>query len=225
MTASQLILLMIPVAYLLGSVPFGLLVGWTRGIDVRKAGSGNIGATNVGRLLGKRFFFLVFILDMLKSLVPMLIVGHLEYKISTTIDPLLYFEWLLVGFAAMFGHMFSVFLKFKGGKGVATSAGIILGLWPYYTEPAIITLLIFTIVLYTTRYMSIASMSAAISFPICYLIMATARHWAPFGHQWPLTVFSILLATLVVYKHRTNIQRLRAGTENRLGTKKAEPSV
>jgi len=224
MTASQLILLMIPAAYLLGSVPFGLLVGWTRGIDVRKAGSGNIGATNVGRLLGKKFFFVVFFLDMLKSLVPMLVAGHFAHR-SSVITPTLYFEWLLVGFAAMFGHMFSVFLKFTGGKGVATSAGIILGLWPFYTQPAFITLTIFVVVLYTTRYMSIASISAAISFPVCYLTMATLRQWDPFGHQWPLTLFSLLLATLVVYKHRTNIQRLRAGTENRLGAKKVEPGV
>src|SRR3954453_13615242 len=111
-------------AYLVGSIPFGLIVGLAKGIDVRKAGSGNIGATNVGRLLGKRFFFLVFFLDLLKSLLPMLVASFAVHRIpAEQRDARVYLLWLLVGFAAVIGHMFSMFLKFKGGKGVATSAG------------------------------------------------------------------------------------------------------
>src|SRR3954469_6709836 len=121
-TAQKLLVGLIPIAYLVGSVPFGLLVGLARGIDVRRAGSGNIGATNVGRLLGGKFFALVFILDLLKGLVPMLAAGAvLRFHTTGWLPSLL---WLLVGFAAIIGHMFSIFLGFKGGKGVATSTGV-----------------------------------------------------------------------------------------------------
>src|SRR4051794_4199828 len=120
-----ILIALIPLAYGIGSVPFGLIVGKMRGIDVRSAGSGDIGATNVGRLLGKRYFFLVFFLDLFKSFVPMLVASTVVHRIpEADRDWRLYLLWLLVGFAAILGHMFSVFLKFKGGKGVATSAGM-----------------------------------------------------------------------------------------------------
>src|SRR5450432_329796 len=122
------LVMLIVTAYLVGSIPFGLLVGWTRGIDVRKVGSGNIGASNVGRLLGKKFFFLVMFLDLLKSLLPMLAASVLvagALKPPEQPSPLLYGFWLMVGFSAILGHMFSLFLKFKGGKGVATSTGVL----------------------------------------------------------------------------------------------------
>jgi len=128
MTPTMYLMLLIPAAYFVGSVPFGLIVGLSRGVDVRTAGSGNIGATNVGRLLGKQFFFLVFFLDMLKSLVPMAIASWIVSRIpEADRDWTLYLLWLLVGFAAVIGHMFSAFLGFKGGKGVATSAGVVAG--------------------------------------------------------------------------------------------------
>src|SRR5688500_7804502 len=105
--------LLIPLAYLLGSVPFGLIVGRSRGVDPRTAGSGNIGATNVGRLLGKRFFALVFVLDLLKGLLPMLAAAVLLRDVPADERP--YVPWIGVGLAAILGHMFSVFLRFKGG--------------------------------------------------------------------------------------------------------------
>src|SRR5438270_689765 len=121
------LILLIPLAYLVGSIPFGLLVGLAKGIDVRKSGSGNIGATNVARLLGGRFFALVFTLDLLKGLLPVLAACYLlkPWLQAPAFDD--YVLWLVIGFAAIAGHMFSVFLKFKGGKGVATSTGVILG--------------------------------------------------------------------------------------------------
>jgi glycerol-3-phosphate acyltransferase PlsY len=208
-------------AYFAGSIPFGLLVGRLKGIDVRKAGSGNIGATNVGRLLGKRFFFLVFLLDMLKGLIPMVLAATVARRTSP--DPATYAMVLLVGFATIAGHMFSVFLGFKGGKGVATSAGVILGLWPYYTLPGVITIAVFIIVLYVTRYVSVGSMAAAVMFPVVYLAIGLARGWDPFGRQLPLMLFAMLMAVMIVYKHRGNIARLRAGTESRLTSKRAGP--
>ena len=120
-----ILLVLVPIAYVIGSIPFGLVVGKWRGIDVRAAGSGNIGATNVGRLLGKRYFFLVFFLDLLKSFIPMAIASAIVHRIpEANRDWRLYLLWLLVGFAAVLGHMFSLFLRFKGGKGVASSAGM-----------------------------------------------------------------------------------------------------
>jgi len=205
-------------AYVAGSIPFGLIVGRMKGIDVRKAGSGNIGASNVGRLLGKRFFFLVFFLDMLKGLIPMMIAAAIANRSGANSS--LYAMVLLVGFATIAGHMFSIFLRFKGGKGVATSAGVILGLWPYYTLPGLVAIGTFIVVVYLTRYISVASMAAACVFPVAYVSMGTMRGWDPFGRRLPLLVFAILMAVMIVYKHRGNIARLRAGTENRVGSSK-----
>jgi glycerol-3-phosphate acyltransferase PlsY len=210
-------------AYLIGSVPFGLLVGLAKGVDVRKSGSGNIGATNVGRLLGKRYFFLVFFLDLFKSLVPMLLGTFIALGIPR--DRTTYLLWLMVGFAAIFGHMFSVFLGFKGGKGVATSAGVMIGLFPFYTIPSVVAISFFLIVLYLTRYMSVASMSGASMFPIAYLVIALWQGWDPLGRQLPLLIFGLVMTAFLIYKHRGNIARLRAGTENRLGSSAVIPTA
>jgi acyl phosphate:glycerol-3-phosphate acyltransferase len=219
MTPSQQTLLyLVPVAYLVGSVPFGLLVGKMRGIDVRTAGSGNIGATNVGRLLGAKFFALVFLLDMLKGLAPMIAAGAVLGFVAG--DPLTYLLWLAVGAASIVGHMFSVFLKFKGGKGVATSAGVVLGLFPYFTLPAATALAIWGGLFARTKIVSLASIAAAIAFPIVYLGFAIAGGWNPHREQLPLLVFSILMALMIVVRHRSNISRLRAGTEHRFSRSK-----
>src|SRR5213075_552595 len=163
------------ISYFLGSIPFGLLVCLTKGIDPRKSGSGNIGATNVARLLGGKFFALVFSLDLLKSLLPMLagalILHHAGHDLSlktTDLSATLLLSWLLVGFAAILGHMFPIYLRFKGGKGVATSAGLILGLYPYYTLPALASLLLFLVTFKLWRYVSLSSMLASSSFPLTY---------------------------------------------------------
>src|SRR5258707_4724930 len=138
--AHWMLLSLLPVAYVLGSVPFGLIVGMTKGVDPRKAGSGNIGATNVARLLGKKFFFIVFTLDVLKGLLPMLAAAFIVHRYVPKPDALVFLLWILVGFGSIVGHMFSCFIGFKGGKGVATSCGVILGLFPYYTLPAVIVI-------------------------------------------------------------------------------------
>jgi acyl phosphate:glycerol-3-phosphate acyltransferase len=216
MTATHVLFILIPIAYLIGSIPFGLLVGFAKGIDVRAGGSGNIGATNAGRQLGKKFFFIVFFLDLLKSLIPMAIASAVVSRIPPgERDSKIYLLWLCVGFAAVMGHMFSVFLKFKGGKGVATSAGVMLGLWPYFTLPGFLAIAVFIVVFMATRYVSLGSMLGACSFPIFYVIVGSIERWSPLHKQLPLLIFSILIAAMIVYKHRTNIQRLLAGTENR----------
>jgi glycerol-3-phosphate acyltransferase PlsY len=211
------LIILIPIAYVLGSIPFGLIVGLAKGIDPRKAGSGNIGATNLGRLLGGRYFALVFTLDLLKGLIPTAIAAVLLHRLPLTQADFLL--WLLVGFAAILGHMFSLFLRFKGGKGVATSAGVLLGVFPYFTIPGVVAIFTWIVLFKLTHYVSVASMAGSVVFPIAYLIVAIARDWDPFGEQLPLMIFAALVAAMIVYKHRGNIARLRAGTENRFGVK------
>ena len=224
MTPQQrLVLILIPLAYLIGSIPFGLIVGLAKGIDPRKAGSGNIGATNVGRLLGGKYFALVFALDLLKGLLPTAIAAVLLHGTSLTRTD--FVLWLSVGFAAIAGHMFSVFLKFKGGKGVATSAGVLLGVFPYFTYPGLIAIGTWVVLFKITRYVSVASIAGACVFPVAYIVVSLLRHDDPFGPQLPLLIFACLVAALIVYKHRGNIARLRAGTESRFVPKKnAQPS-
>lgn len=221
MTTPHAILIgLIPPAYLLGSIPFGLIVAKTQGVDPRKAGSGNIGATNVGRLLGGRFFAIVFTLDLLKGLVPMLsAAAALRWGDAAprSYAPLDYALWLLVGFAAILGHMFSPFLKFKGGKGVATSAGVVLGLFPYYTAAGLVGLIFWIVLFRLTRYVSVASMAASGAFVVAYLAIALIAHWPVFGAQWPLLLFACLVCAMIIYKHRANLARLRAGTEHGFG--------
>jgi acyl phosphate:glycerol-3-phosphate acyltransferase len=227
-SAQTTLCLIIAAAYVLGSVPFGLLVGKAKGIDVRTAGSGNIGATNVGRLLGVKFFALVFLLDLLKGLLPMLaagfVIGFAPGNAASTAGEraLMYILWLGVGFASIFGHMFSVFLRFKGGKGVATSAGVVLGLFPYFTMPGVVALLIWGVVFARSKMVSLASIVAAIVFPIAYIAFALALRWDPFGEQLPLLCFAGLMGAMIVFRHRSNIARLRAGTESRFTSRSAK---
>ena len=210
---------LIPAGYLAGSVPFGLMVGLCRGIDVRKAGSGNIGATNVGRLLGRKFFILVFLLDMLKGLAPMVAGGavlHVTHRELAGLNgPTGYAIWLGIGLSTIVGHMFSIFLAFRGGKGVATSTGVALGLYPFFTMPILISAAVWGIVLWRTRIMSIASIVGTLTLPISYIAIGLACHWPILGDQWPLLAFVMLIAGLIIFQHRGNIARLRSGSEHR----------
>ena len=208
---------MLPAAYLLGGIPFGLVVGRLRGVDVRAIGSGNIGATNVGRALGKRYFFLVLLLDALKGALPTAaasILVHL-YTDASVRTPALYGLWLGTGVAAMLGHVFSPFLGFKGGKGVASALGLTLGVFPYMTLPALAGLVAFITAYKLTRYMSAGSIAGALVFPIAYVTIALARGWEPFTRQWPMLAISTVVAGLIIYRHRENIVRLWQGTEMR----------
>ena len=208
---------MVVFAYFLGSVPFGYLIGRLKGVDLRKEGSGNIGATNVGRILGKQWAYLCFALDVLKSLVPMLIAKNFISIPATTNEM---FLWLGVGFAAIVGHIFPVYLGFKGGKGVATSLGMVLGLWPYLSIPGLLSFGIWCVVFLVWRYVSLASISAAVSFPAILLtsIIVGKDDWN-FKSLWPLVFVAILIAGLVVIRHRENIKRLLSGSENKAAAK------
>lgn len=219
-TTRFILCVLVPLAYLVGAVPFGLIVGLARGVDPRKAGSGNIGATNVGRLLGARWFAVVFALDVFKGLLPAAaasIVVHRACDAGAVLHWFDYALWLLAGFAAIVGHMFPVYIGFRGGKGVATGAGVMLGLFPYFTLPGALCVAVWAAVFAMWRYVSLASMCGAAAFPAAYACIGLALRWPVFSTQLPLLASAIAIAGLVIFRHRDNISRLRAGTEHAFG--------
>ncbi|MCP4708323.1 MAG: glycerol-3-phosphate 1-O-acyltransferase PlsY [Planctomycetes bacterium] len=212
-----------PVAgYLLGSIPFGLLIGRIHGVDVRKEGSGNIGSTNVGRILGRKWGILCFVFDVVKGLGPTLGMGFYLRGVEGAFEggsllPVGQWAVLAAGAGCILGHMFSVFLKFIGGKGVATSLGVVLGVWPYFTLAGVLAFLIWTAVWGMWRYVSLASIAAAVAFPVGFgLLILQLESWQ-FGQLIPLFGFSCVMGGLVIIRHRSNIGRLWAGTESRGG--------
>ena len=224
MTAAGLIL----AGYLIGGVPFGLLVGLVRGTDIRRHGSGNIGATNVGRVLGKGYGIAVFALDLLKGLGPVVVCGQVLrgdglLARACADSAMLYLLWIGVGTACILGHMFPVYLGFKGGKGVATSLGVLLGIYPYYTFAGLVAFGLWVLVTGVTRYVSAGSIGAAVAFPIVFAGLAAwqSATWGGMDRLWPLHLFGIMIASLVIYRHRGNVQRLRAGTESKIGGSKS----
>lgn len=212
-------------AYLCGSIPFGLLIGWCKGVDIRRAGSGNIGATNVGRVLGRPYGILVFLLDALKGWAPPTLAGHWLVPLtggstSAVLQPIDYLVWMAVAGAAVAGHVVPIWLRFKGGKGVATGWGAMLGIYPYFTVPGVLILLIWAIVTISTRYVSVGSIVASCAFPLIFIGVAWRHHetWGTVNQLWPLYVFAFSLGALVVHRHRGNLQRLLNGTESKIGS-------
>ena len=211
--------ILIIAAYLLGSIPFGLLISIAHGTDLRKIGSGNIGATNVARALGRKWAYACFALDVLKGMLPMLAAIRLISPGAAELPSgriVLLWLWLAVGCAAVLGHIFPVYLKFKGGKGVATSFGVALGLWPYFTLPAAAALLVWAATVLVSRYVSLASLIASIAFPLVLLAaIILVPPWS-LAELWPLLVVATAIPVMVIVRHRDNIKRLAAGTESRI---------
>jgi glycerol-3-phosphate acyltransferase PlsY len=186
-------------AYLLGSCPFSYwIVRWTRGIDVRSVGSGNPGATNVLRAAGKGTAVGVLLLDVLKGALPVAAATALSPATSLA-------AWTAL--AAVCGHVFSIFLRFRGGKGVATAAGALGALLP---GSAAIAAAVFLVVVIATRYVSLGSILAALSFPVSEVWRSGS---ADLGSLAPV----VLVSALIVVRHRENIRRLLSGQESRLG--------
>ena len=197
--------------YLLGSLPAGYIAGRVAGIDIRTVGSGNIGATNVLRVLGKKWGYAVFLIDALKGFAAVrLALLLLQYWPSA--KPFTVLLTILSGIMCILGHNFPVWLGFKGGKGVATSAGVLVGLLPA-AVPFVV--LIWVITFYTTRYVSVASIVAAISLPV---LVGLFLRWK-YIEGPALLYFSILIALLVLWRHRSNFSRLLNGTEQRFSRK------
>lgn len=234
-------------AYILGSIPFGVLIARSRGIDIREHGSGNVGATNVFRVVGKGFGISCLLLDFLKGFLPVLIATNVFQAPGTSpalavpvistrtgdfpADQQLYAHSLQVitALAAILGHNYSVFLKGGGGKGIATSAGVLVALMPGVFLGA---LLVFATTFYCTRYVSLGSIFGALSIPVFTHLADRLRHlngdelqptyWESGSWNKPLLVFTIVAAGLAVWRHRSNIQRIRSGTEDRLQRRKRD---
>lgn len=212
-------------AYLLGSIPTGYLVAKAKGIDIRSVGSGNIGATNAMRVLGKPAGIFVLLMDAAKGfaavalLAPFIAEPSTLCSVITIVEPsgvqvgdsVIANAKVIAGVCAVLGHNYTCWLKFKGGKGIATSAGVFLALAPLALG---ICVAVFAVALLLTRYVSVGSIAAALALPVAVWFTRD---------DTLLRVVTIVLGALAIYKHKTNIQRLIAGTENRIGAKKESP--
>jgi glycerol-3-phosphate acyltransferase PlsY len=201
------------ISYLIGGIPFGYLIAVAKGIDIRTQGSGNIGATNVGRVLGKKYGLIIFILDMLKGFIVVFFVPAVvssAVNVPTTIGNLLV---ILCGFCAVLGHAFPVYLKFKGGKAVATSFGVFIWLVPLSIAIAFGVWLLTVIV---TRYVSLGSMIGSTALAVAIVVVVDS----PFGDNVYLTAMSVAVAILIIVRHTSNIQRIIAGTEKKVFSEK-----
>jgi glycerol-3-phosphate acyltransferase PlsY len=206
-----LTLSIIATSYLLGSFPSGYLAGKVSGVDVRKHGSGNIGATNVLRTLGKPWGFTVFFADAVKGFAAVRVALLL---VARTPDAGAYADFFAILAAAVCvaGHSFPVWLRFKGGKGVATSAGALFGIVPI---AVVAIFLVWVGVFLTTRYVSLASIVAALALPVAVVVLVRLNY----AQSYTLLYFSLAMTALVVWRHRSNISRLLNGTEQRFARK------
>lgn len=202
--------------YLLGGVPFGLIVARAKGVDIRAIGSGNVGATNVGRALGRKWGAFVLLLDAAKGAACTVAAGLLSARdqgiSQTTRDAV----WLGAALACVIGSIVPIYLRFKGGKGVAASLGAVLGIYPYLTYSGLVSFVLWAIVVKATRYISLGSIVAAVSLPIAFAILCAILEWGISRHT-PLLGLCLALAVMVLIRHRDNIRRLMAGTENKVG--------
>ncbi|MGA0899296.1 MAG: glycerol-3-phosphate 1-O-acyltransferase PlsY [Luteolibacter sp.] len=222
-------------AFLLGSIPFGLLIAKSQGVDIREQGSGNIGATNVWRTLGKKFGIPCLLLDILKGLIPVALAVNLLQITGREVQLLLPLPeaWvmqlapeqamtaqivhILTALFAVLGHNYSPWVRFRGGKGIATSAGVLLGLMPV---GVLILFAIWAILFFTTRYVSIASIGASLALP-ALVLYGSWHHGRLQDGSWnkPLFAFALIIAVMATIKHRSNIKRLLDGTESRFTPK------
>lgn len=191
------------IAYLLGSIPFSLLLGRLAGHDIRREGSNNIGATNLWRVCGWKLGLPGFFLDFFKGLAAVTVVAGCLH--SSQPPP---YDGILAGVGAVLGHNFPIFLRFKGGKGVATSAGVVAGLmW----LPFVCAIAVFIVTVWISRYISLGSMLASVALVVAVVMLVPE----PFGGNLPLLILACLLCVMLLVRHRANVARILAGTENR----------
>jgi glycerol-3-phosphate acyltransferase PlsY len=207
----SLVLACCAIGYFFGSFPAGYFAGRLSGVDIRSKGSGNIGATNVLRVLGKKWGYSVFALDALKGFAAVRLAFFLA-RLWPAARPYAEYFAILTAIMSVVGHMFPVWLGFKGGKGVATSAGALFGLMPW-AVPCVF--LLWYIAFQISRYVSLASIVAAISLPI---VVSLFVYWK-FLDTSALIYFSLLITLLVLWQHRSNFSRLLKGTEQRFSRK------
>ena len=216
--------------YLLGGVPFGLLIGLSKGVDVRLHGSKNIGASNVGRTIGRKYGIITFTLDMLKGFLPVLIAGFVLGTINTLdLPPEKTWPWLSFGVVSVLGHTYSPYLKFRGGKGVATGFGAVLAMYPILTIPAVLSIATWGASVMITRYIGFSSCVAGLSLlpwalgtPAIGRLIGLFQGEAKEGEiirLWPYLVVALFMGVLVVWRHRSNLSRMLKGTEPRVKTR------
>jgi len=205
--------ILIIAAYLLGSIPFGLIIARAHGKDLRSIGSGNIGATNLSRALGRKWAYFCFFLDVAKGLIPTLVAASFTSSPPSVAELSLA---LAAGCAAVLGHIFPIYIKFRGGKGVATSFGVALGFWPYYTICSFFAFGVWTITALIWRYISLASIAASVAFPLMLVLVIVLTPGWNFANLWPLLITAIAIPVIVIVRHRQNIKRLITGTESKV---------
>ena len=194
-------------SYFIGSIPSGYLIARLAGIDIRQQGSGNIGATNVTRVLGKAYGYPAFLADFSKGLCAVLLAPIIGRSCGLTQSPELF--QIIAGACVVLGNAFPVWLRFRGGKGVATSAGMLFGLM---ASAAVVCIIIWVIMFYATRYVSLASIAAAVALPVAVFVITHIT-----GTPRPLVLYvSAGLAFIVILRHRSNLSRLMRGTEERV---------
>lgn len=197
-------------SYFIGSISFGFLIAkYVKGVDIRKVGSGNPGATNVSRAIGKSYGIVVYVLDMLKGFLPVFAADRLFGGQGHDLLP------ILCAVGVICGHTFPVFLGFKGGKAAATGSGVFLWL---ATIPILIALAVWLITVAISRYVSLGSLLSVITVTVCIIILGKD----PFGQGLYLTLFSLFIAILLIVRHKSNIKRLLNGTESKIGASKRQ---
>ena len=205
-------LLVFVLSYLCGSLPSGYIIGKFNGIDIRQYGSHNIGATNVRRVLGRDWSFICFALDFLKGYLPVVFIGHAlggRWPIGYDLGG------IIAAIAAVLGHIFPIWLKFKGGKGVATSLGVVAGI---AFIPVLVGGVAWLVVFHFSRIVSLASMVAVTVIAVAALVMQLFSG----SIGWPGVILLAIIAALVIIRHKDNIKRLREGTENKFDKKSSE---
>ncbi len=207
-------------SYLFGGIPFGLVVSRLKGIDIRSRGSGNVGATNVGRVLGRRWGILVFMLDVTKgaltTVTASLWLTWGDAGLTTSRPVFSDFILLGTGMCCAIGSIIPVYLRFKGGKGVSTSLGVVLGIYPYLTLSGFAAFAVWAVVVAVSRYISLGSVAAAVALPLAFVGFSRLLNWTMSDH-YPLLALCVVMAAAVLVRHRSNIGRLCAGTENKIG--------
>lgn len=210
-------LLIIVLSYLIGSIPNAIIISkLARGIDIREHGSGNAGGTNVFRVLGWKYGLLTILLDALKGTIAVVFISRLHYgnipfNNITPFDDFTLIQ-IFAGLAAVIGHIWTIFASFKGGKGIATALGFLISI---ITIDMLFAVLIFALIVYLFRYISLGSIMAAFSIPVIMIVRENIFNVDITGYHTVLP-FTIILAFLVLYTHRANVDRLLKGTENRI---------
>jgi len=208
---------LIIISYFLGSIPFGFIFGKLKGLDLREHGSRNIGATNAGRVLGKKYFYISLVFDAAKGFFPTFLASRILFVNSANnlSQQWLNVAWLIIAFSAVAGHNWPCWLGFKGGKGVATSLGIVLAIYPYYTFPGLIAFVCWIIIVKVSGYVSLGSMISAAIFLFSFICLIVFKSDWRIKELWPLLVFASIMVAILIYRHRSNIYRLKHGTENK----------